>query len=104
MTTAFEIPLTPQAQRILITLGGVAYGLRFTWCEPNASWIMDISDAEGNPIKLGTPLITGADLLAQFAYLGIGGAMVVQSDNDPGLVPDYASLGVTGHLYFLTEP
>lgn len=102
MSVAHEVPTQPQAQVMSIALAGVTYVVRLTWCDPNASWIMDIYDAQGNLIKGGTPLITGADLLAQFAYLDIGGAMVVQSDDNPDLVPAYATLGITGHLYFVT--
>lgn len=102
-TTAYEIPTQPFAQRFSITLVGTSYVLRLTWCDPASCWILDILDTSGNLIKGGTPLITGADLLEQFAYLGIGGRLVVQSDDDPTLVPSYSSLGSTGHLYFLVD-
>ena len=66
------------------------------------AWFLDLADANNNAVLTGIPLVTGLDLLAQYAYLGIGGMLVVQSDNDLSLVPDFNSLGVTGHLYFVT--
>lgn len=34
-------------------------------------WFMDIADDNENPILMGIPLVTGSNLLEQFAYLGI---------------------------------
>lgn len=61
-------------------------------------------DSSQNPIAVGIPLITGADLLEQLYYLGIGGALIVQSTNDPNLVPDFETLGSTGNLFFIPVP
>ncbi len=100
----YEVPLIAQAQELTISLAGVTYGLKLQWCAPANCWIMEISDSQGELIVGGVPLVTGADLLEQLAYLGIGGSLVVQSDFDPGEVPDYASLGGTGHLFFVAPP
>ncbi len=99
----FEIPLTPQAQTFSVGSGST-YNLRVTWCEPAACWILDISDADNIPMVEGIPLVTGVDLLSQYEYLGIGGALVVQTDSDPASVPTYTSLGSTGHLYYVVSP
>jgi hypothetical protein len=58
-------------------------------------------DSNQNPILTGLPLVTGVDLLEQYGYLGIGGSLVVQSTNDPSLVPNYDTLGSTGNLFFV---
>ena len=104
MTTTFEVPTAPAPQTFLIPLNGTTYRVTLTWCDPNDAWTMDIYDDSGNLVLGGTPLVTGADLLAQFAYLGIGngGAFVVQSDNDPDEVPSFSTLGGTGHLFFVS--
>jgi hypothetical protein len=104
LSTFYEIPLKPEAQEFDISLAGVTYHLMLNWCAPNNAWTLDIEDSLQNPIVSGIPLITGADLLAQLEYLGLGGAMIVQSDFDPNEVPDYGSLGSTGHLFFVTTP
>lgn len=100
----YGVPLIPAAQQFTISLAGATYGMKLQWCAPAACWIMEISDANGNRLVGGVPLVTGADLLEQLGYLGIGGSLVVQSSNDPYEVPDYDSLGSTGNLYFATPP
>lgn len=97
-----EIPLQPAAASFAIDLSGAGYRMALHWCAPAACWMLDIADADGAPVVLGVPLVTGADLLAQYDYLGIRGALEVQSDSDTDKVPDFASLGGDGHLYFLT--
>jgi hypothetical protein len=100
-----EIPTWPFASVETITLNGTTYTLNFTWNkfagDGAGCWMLDIADANANPMAQGIPLVTGADLLGQLEYLGLGGAMFVQSDNDPALVPSYATLGSTGHLYWV---
>lgn len=63
-------------------------------------------DGVGNPIIMGIPLVTGADLLEQFRrYIGPPGMLFVLSDTSEQLsdatVPDWDHLGVTGHVYYL---
>ena len=98
----FEIPLSPKPQVMTIALGATTYRLRFFYANNDqGGWCMDISDASGTPIVCGTPLVTGADLLEQYGYLGIGGQLYVLSDGNSGAVPTFANLGVQSHLYFV---
>lgn len=102
MAQTYEIPLTPQAQTFSVTLAGAAYEMTLTWRDAPAlggGWFLDIADQSGNALIQGVPLVTGADLLAQYDYLGLGFQLYVQSDGDPTAVPTYTSLGVTSHLY-----
>lgn len=104
--TIYEIPTVPQSSTQTISLNGTLYQIALNWCAPAACWMMNIADQNGNAIVNGVPLVTGADLLAQFEYLGIGSGigMFVQSDNDPDEVPSYGSLGSTSHLFFIAPP
>lgn len=104
MTTAYEVPLTSNPQQFSISLGGVFYVLLVTWNTVSESWTLDISDVDGAPIVQGIPLVTGVDLLRQFAYLGFTGALYVQSDSDLLRVPQFDDFGNDGHLYFVTSP
>ena len=109
MTTASLVPLQAQAQQLSITLGTVGYTLVVRWNVPNASWMMDVFDSQDNPILSGVPLVTGADLLEQLGYLGIGGSdgageLQVQTTNDTFAVPTYENLGTLGNLYWVTNP
>lgn len=99
---ANEIPLSPQAQRFQVQLAGVSYTLRLRWCPPAQAWTLDISTATDVPLITGIPLITGADLLEQYAYVGIGGALYVQSDDSVHAPPTFKNLGSISHLYFVT--
>jgi hypothetical protein len=99
--TAFEIPTQPTPQRFTITLGGVDYRVTQKWNKVISCWAIDIADSGDVPILSGVPLVTGADLLEQFTYLGIGGQLVAQTDHDADAVPTFDNLGSTGHLYFV---
>lgn len=63
--------------------------------------MLDISTSDDTPVRSGVPLVTGADLMEQFEYLGLGGELVVQSDTDVDAVPTFSNLGTIGHLYYL---
>jgi hypothetical protein len=101
-TSTFEIPLNGQPQRLQITIANVVYQLTVQW-RNSAGWVLDIAKQDGSPIIQGLPLITGADLLAQHRYLGIGGSLVVSTDADPDAVPTYTNLGTASHLYLLVK-
>lgn len=96
----YEIPLTPQNQTFSVALAGVTYRMRLRWIDVMSAWALDLYDANGNLLVGSIPLVTGADLLEPYPYLGIGGSLTVVSDNDPTQVPNASQLGVSGHLYF----
>lgn len=61
-------------------------------------WLMSVSDAQTSQTYIDSlPLITGnypaADLLEQYAYLGIGSATVVKIGSISGDIPDDTVLG-----------
>ena len=99
--TVYEIPLSPEPKSLSVIFpNGTTYRLRLIYLfTPNDCWELDIADAQGNPILSGVPLVTGADLLAQFAYLKFGCQMFCQTDGDPSAVPRFYNLGQQAHLY-----
>lgn len=88
-------------QDLTTTLGGTVYRIRLRWNVPMNVWVADVADALGNPIVNGVPLVTGADLLEQYAYLGFAGALIVTKDDGDPTPPDWFNLGTIGHLYWL---
>jgi hypothetical protein len=102
MTTYYEIPLSAQPQAFQIPLAGTTYSFTVWWNVVNASWMIDIEDASGNPLLTGIPMVTGADLLEQYGYMGFQFALVAQTDNSPDTVPAFDNLGTTAHLYAIT--
>lgn len=100
----FEIPLTPNSQTFTVSLSGTEYRFTVQWRNAEGlGWVVDISDISGNPIIQGIPLVTGVNLLEQYAYLGFNGVLWVQTTDDPDAVPTFDNLGVGSHLYWFTE-
>lgn len=100
--SGFEIPLSGKSQTMQITLLNVVYKLALQW-RGMAGWVMDIAKQDGTPMVQGIPLVTGVNLLEQYAYLGIGGALIVSTDGDPDALPTYDNLGTVSHLYFVVK-
>lgn len=102
MATTYEIPLSAEPQSFSITLGSTEYRLSLQYLDTTeGGWLLNIADTSGNPIASGLPLVTGHDLLEQYAYLGIGGALYVGTDADPDAVPTFDNLGTASHVYFV---
>ncbi len=101
----YTIPLvagTPQT--FPISLGGTPYTLAFRYRNTvEGGWIMDIADAGGNAILNGVPMVTGANLLAQYAHLGFQGGLFVQTTTDPDAVPTFGNIGTDALLYWVTS-
>lgn len=72
------------------------------WNSSAACWVVDLYNANTGALILGgVMLVTGANLLEQFNYLGFKGTLRAQTDHDADAVPTFANLGSTGHLYFV---
>ncbi len=100
--SAFEIPLSPEAQTFRINLAGVTYSINLYWNAISGFWCIDVADTSGNPLVNGIPLVANTDLLAQYPELNFNGQLIVQSDNDPNAAPTSDNLGTASHLYFVT--
>lgn len=100
--TTYEIPLTPEAQTFSIDLAGVTYSCHLLWNGVSNSWTLDIADENDNAILSGISVVSNADLLAPYPHLNFGGQLIAQTDTDPDEIINYESLGVSGHIYFVT--
>ena len=101
MTTVYEIPLSPVPQSLQIALGATTYKLTVTYNSSSELWNLDVADVSGAPILSGLPLVTGCDLLEQFAYLGFTGQLVTQTDHNPDAPPTVDNLGVLGRVFYI---
>jgi hypothetical protein len=107
VTTAYILPVTPSTnQTFNAILGnpGIIYNMALTWrnCPAsiaNPGWFLDIYDAYGNALVIGLGLVTGAQLLEQYAYLNLGFLLYVQSEGDTFALPTFPSLGSTCQIY-----
>jgi Domain of unknown function (DUF6983) len=118
MPRTYEIPLTGAPQRFSIPLpiegsptnNATAYTLTFQYRDADPAvaggcgWTLDLADQGGTPILCGVPLVTGADLLAQYDYLALGGHLIVSSEGEPLAIPTFDNLGSGSHLYWVTLP
>lgn len=97
----WEIPLSPIPQQFRVLLGTVRLHVTVAWRNVGgAGWVLDIHDMTDTPLVQGIPLVTGCDLLAQYAHLGIPGGLYVSTDGDMDAVPTFTNLGIDSHLYF----
>ena len=101
MATTFEIPLssTPQQFSALFPDGNT-YTIRLIYqFDADNCWLLDLSDANDDPLVCGIPVITGADLLAQYAYLfATPFSLFALTDGDLAEPPHFYNLGTTGHI------
>lgn len=102
MSAIFEIPLASTCETFLTSLNGRQYRLRVTWCAPGQMWVLDVENSDGTKIVEGMAMVTGADLLEQYAYLDITGQLIVQSDDEPFRMPTFTDLGSNSHLYYVS--
>ncbi|EMF7563560.1 hypothetical protein V4F78_003031 [Serratia marcescens] len=97
-----EIPLTPTNQQFAITFGEQQLNMRITWRD-EAGWLLDLMDGAGAELVNSIPLVPGANLLGQYAYLGLKGALAVLVDNNEPEFPTKTNLGIGSHLYYVQE-
>lgn len=101
----FTIPLTNIPQRFNITLAGRELAFIVRWNDsPEEGWVLDVLNPDDDtPIVTNIPFVTGADLFAQYEYLGFNGKLIVATDGNLEAVPTLDNLGIEAQLYFLTE-
>ena len=99
----FELPLTPQAQKLSIGLGANTYQFTFEWNDAAGVWQFHLSDKSGKRLLSSIPVVTGADLLAPYTYMNLGGGLIAASDDNLHAPPTYANLGTLGRIYFVTS-
>lgn len=101
----FEIPLAGYPETFSITLNGTIYQLTIQYRNAsNGGWVLDIADLNGVALLSGIPMVTGADLLAPYAYLGIAAGSQITVVNSAGgdSAPTWANLGTDTHLLLVT--
>jgi len=100
----FEIPLTNVPQRFDIELAGRSLLFVNKWNPEMQCWLLDISDGETEePILTSLPLVSGADILEQFAHVGIPGKLAVYTEGDELSPPNELNLGIESKLYYVVD-
>jgi hypothetical protein len=83
--------------------------LTFRYNEVAGYWIMTIQNPTTLAVILDSiPLLSGgnptANILGQYAYLGIGSAYIINVDNSPMDSPDSTNLGTDFYLIWSDTP
>jgi len=98
------IPLTPspnQSFAVQLQVDGAPLTLNLVlrWSEMAGYWVMTIFDSAQNLLLDSIPLITGwypgANILAQYAYLAIGSAFILNEGNSLSDYPGRNDLGTS---------
>ena len=100
----FKIPLTNIPQRFAIDLAGKSYIVLCRYNTEMQSWLISMVDGDTEAdIFDSLPLVTGTDLLAQYAYLEIPGSLIVYTDGNEFAPPTETNLGQECNLYYVVE-
>lgn len=99
--TYTELPLQPQNQSLSATIAESIYKIQMIW--RSGCWYLDLSDSSDSLIAGSIPLVTGANLLAQYTYLDLGFSLYVICDADGQEYPTEDDLGIGSHLIIATE-
>jgi hypothetical protein len=95
---AYILPFTSQPGQSFNTTGtidGKTLTLQLTadYNEMALYWVLTVSDRLGNLLLSSIPLITGANVLGQYAYLAIGSMFVINASGVAMDSPDAENLG-----------
>ena len=100
----YKIPLSNTPQRFELSLAGNTYIMVVRWFSGLSLWVFSLLEAETEAILINDrPIVTGCDLLEQWAYLKLGGALVCFTSGDEDEPPALENLGTDANLYFVTD-
>ena len=100
--TAYSIPLLSGAQRFSAKFNSTQYYVTLVYCpEEQGGWMLQLADADKNPLLSSVPLRLGRDLLEQHQHLGIGHLYAYVNGLDDGEA-SYYDLGANLTLYYTT--
>lgn len=106
MATVYEIPINQDNgnQEFDVVLGAKMFKLVLLYNSRLDRWVMNIKETDGTDIITGILLVTGIDLISQYATADKPqGKLCCYSSDDPTYDPDYETLGKTNILYFIYE-
>ena len=81
MTRVLQASQTLQDFEYRVELDEETFTLRFRWNTRAATWFVDISDSDEEPIVMGRPLNLDTTLLRQFRHLAVPGGDLMSYDS-----------------------
>lgn len=104
MATLTALPLRNDTAwySFTFTLSSTVYLFTIRYDQRMDRWIMDLADANSNPLVSGVPLLVGRNLIGRFVTEGLPvGYFFVTDDTNTGIEPTRFSFGTTHTLYFV---
>lgn len=96
----YEVPLYPENQVIRTSIVNKMYTFRTFYCDvPMGGWVLDLADDHDNEIINGLALVSGTDILGQFAHLNLGFSLIMSTGSGWGDEVGYSELGTYSKLY-----
>ena len=90
-------PMQTLTVQLQIDGNAISLQLAIRWSEMAGYWVLSISDSQGVLLLDSTPMITGwypaANILAQYGYLRIGSAYLLNLGNNASDYPGRNDLG-----------
>jgi hypothetical protein len=100
----FIIPLVSVPQEFEIELSGISLLIVCVWNEEQPAWELNIYDGLSRaPLITTLPIVSGVDLLSQFAHIGIPGKLIALTEGDELMPPTLDNLGVGANLYYIVD-
>lgn len=100
--TLSPLPLQTKTVQLQIDGNAISLQLAIRWSEMAGYWVMTIYDSQSNMLLDSIPMITGwypaANLLAQYGYLKIGSAYILNLGSSGS---DYAGRNDLGTVFVL---
>jgi hypothetical protein len=101
VSSIYNIPLSPGAQRFSVDLGDGDYRFRLIYRDADeAGWSMDIDGPRGIAIH-GIPFVVGIDLLWQYRYFGVPGQLFAHRTDDGPEIVAYEDMGIAVQLVYV---
>lgn len=101
-----EIPIkeTAPAFKIRIEISGVQYIFRFIWNNRSQTWVMDLYDANENPLATGINMVVNFPLLYTRRVEGLpNGVLILFDTKETNQECGRNDLGERCKLYFLED-
>jgi hypothetical protein len=96
------VPLSPLPNQTLtaqlqVDGNAISLNLSIRWSTMAGYWVMSVSSSQNNLLLDSVPMVTGwypaANILAQYGYLAIGSAYLLNLGNDDSDYPGLTDLG-----------
>lgn len=103
--STYQIPLSSGAQMFPIRLGDRNYRVTLLYRDADGGgWFLDLERTYGSDALRGMPLIVGVNLLEQYGYKQMGGALWCELPRrETTYEPSFVDMGQTLSLFWSDE-